>query len=144
VNWSILIVDDSAAFRSQLRVAFEAKGARVLEAENGQEGIWRARSTTIDLILADVHMPVMDGLDMIRELRRTREHATTPIFVLTSDGADMRLAEGQRAGANAWMVKPVNVELLWKAIERELFGRQPGAFASVSADSKPHAHHPKK
>ena len=78
----------------------------------------------------------MDGLDLIRELRKTRQHATTPIFVLTSDAADMRLAEGQRAGANAWMVKPVNVELLWKAIERELFGKQPSGSVNVSAESK--------
>ena len=144
MNPSILVVDDSAAIRSQLRVAFEAKGARVLEAENGQEGVWRARSTAIDLILVDVHMPVMDGLDLIRELRKTRQHATTPIFVLTSDAADMRLAEGQRAGANAWMVKPVNVELLWKAIERELFGKQPSGSVNVSAESKQQAPNHKK
>ena len=120
---SILVVDDSAAIRAQLRTALEAKGAKVIEAENGREGLWRARSEAIDLILVDVHMPVMDGLDMIRELRNTPEYATTPIFVLTSDAADLRVTEGRKAGANAWVVKPINVDSLWKAAERELFGR---------------------
>ena len=122
MNRTILVVDDSAAIRSQLRGAFEAKGAKVIEGENGQEGLWRARTTTVDLIVVDVHMPVMDGLEMIREVRKLPEYAKTPIFVLTSDAADARALEGKKAGANAWIIKPVNVELLWKAVEKKLFG----------------------
>ncbi len=123
MTWSILVVDDSVAARAQLRAAFEAKGARVIEAENGREGLWRARTEQVDVIFSDVHMPVMDGLHMIEELRKERAHATTPIFVLTSDTHAARAAEGRKAGANAWIVKPINPELLWKAVERALFGK---------------------
>jgi two-component system chemotaxis response regulator CheY len=133
MSWSILIVDDSAAARAQLRIAFEAKGARVIEAENGREGLWRARSEKIDLIFSDVHMPVMDGLQMIQELRKHPEFATVLIFVLTADGAGTRAAEGKKAGADAWIIKPIDSELLWKAIERALFGRQSCAHAKVPA-----------
>ena len=120
--WSILIVDDSSVARAQLRPTFEAKGAQVIEAENGREGLWRARAKAIDLIITDIHMPVMDGLEMIRELRQETQYALTPIFVLTSDAAANRALEGKKAGANAWIVKPVNPDLLWKAIQKALFG----------------------
>jgi two-component system, chemotaxis family, chemotaxis protein CheY len=123
MTWSILIVDDSALIRSQLRAALEAKGARVVEAENGSEGLWRAREKLVDLIVADIHMPVMDGIRMVEELRKLPEYTNTPIFILTSDAASSRAEEGKRAGANAWILKPVKPELLWKAIEKALFGR---------------------
>jgi two-component system, chemotaxis family, chemotaxis protein CheY len=121
--WSILIVDDSSLVRSQLRAALEAKGAHVVEAENGSEGLWRAREKLVDLIIADIHMPVMDGIRMVEELRKLPEYATTPIFILTSDAATSRAEEGKKAGANAWILKPVKTELMWKAIEKALFGR---------------------
>ncbi len=121
--WSILIVDDSSLVRSQLRAALEAKGAHVVEAENGSEGLWRARENLVDLVVADIHMPVMDGIKMVEELRKIREYAATPIFILTSDAASSRAEEGKKAGANAWILKPVKPDLLWKAIEKALFGR---------------------
>jgi len=121
--WTILIVDDSSLVRSQLRATLEAKGARVIEAENGTEGLWRARENLVDLVIADIHMPVMDGIRMVEELRKLEEYATTPIFILTSDAASSRAEEGKKAGANAWILKPVKNEMLWKAIEKALFGR---------------------
>ena len=133
MSWSILVVDDSAASRSQLRATFEAKGARVIEAENGREGLWRARAENVDLIFSDIHMPIMDGLQMIQELRKQPQYANTPIFVMTSDAAGSRAAEGKKAGANAWIIKPANPELLWKAVEKALFGWHPWGAAMCAA-----------
>lgn len=129
MSWSILIVDDSYFIRSQLRATFEAKGATVIEAENGSEGLWRAREHAVDLMVVDVHMPVMDGLRMIQEVRKLREHAHTPIFVLTTDAAGSRADEGKKVGATAWMLKPLNPELLWKGIEKVLLRAAPDAPA---------------
>jgi two-component system chemotaxis response regulator CheY len=137
VTWSILIVDDSSLVRSQLRAALEAKGARVVEAENGSEGLWRARENLVDLVVADIHMPVMDGIRMVEELRKIPEYATTPIFILTSDAASSRAEEGKKAGANAWILKPVKTELLWKAIEKALFGRASSAPSIQAAAASP-------
>ncbi len=123
MSWCILIVDDSALVRSQLRMALEAKGARIVEAENGNEALWRARESSIDLVIADIHMPVMDGIRLVEELRKVPDHQSTPIFILTSDAATTRAEEGKRAGANAWILKPVKPDLLWKAIEKALQGR---------------------
>lgn len=135
--WSILIVDDSSLIRSQLRAALEAKGARVVDAENGSEGLWRARENLVDLVVTDIHMPVMDGIKMVEELRKIAEYATTPIFVLTSDAASSRAEEGKKAGANAWILKPVKADLLWKAIEKALFGRTSSRPALQAADVVP-------
>jgi len=120
---SILLVDDSIVARAQVRAALDGKGARVIEAENGREGLMRARSTTVDLILTDVHMPQLDGLSMIVELRKLPQYATTPIFVLTSDAASFRIEEGKKIGVSAWIIKPVHPEHLWKAVDKALFGK---------------------
>jgi two-component system chemotaxis response regulator CheY len=132
MTWLILLVDDSATARSQCRTACEARGAKIIEAADGREGLWRAREQLVDLIITDVHMPVTDGLQMIQELRRQPEYAATPIFALTSDAAASRAAEGMRAGASAWIVKPISPELLWKAVEKALFGKTPRALTSVA------------
>jgi two-component system chemotaxis response regulator CheY len=117
-----LVVDDSHFVRSQLRTLFEAKGARVTEAENGSEGLWRAREHAFDLIIVDVHMPVMDGIRMIQGVRKLPAHTTTPIFVLTTDAAGARAREGRHAGATAWLLKPFNPDLLWAGVQKALRG----------------------
>ena len=123
MSWLILVVDDSLTTRALLRTALEAQGARVIEAENGRDGLWRARSEQVDLVVCDIHMPVMNGLEMIQELRKLPEYRTTPVFVLTSDATLSRAAEGKKAGADAWVVKPVNPASLWKAVLKAL-GKQ--------------------
>jgi len=133
MSWSILIVDDSGLLRSQLRGLLEVKGARVTEAQDGNEGLWRARENLFDLVLTDIHMPRMDGVRMIEELRKLPQYAVTPIFVLTSDASSLRAQDGKRAGANAWILKPLLPELLWEAIEKALSGP---ASKSLSANPK--------
>jgi two-component system chemotaxis response regulator CheY len=111
------MVDDSSTSRRQLRLALERVGIQVAEASEGVEGLWRARqSQPFDLVLTDIHMPTMDGLEFIRELRKSPGYEATPIYVLTSDGSRDRLAEGRAAGATAWVIKPPNVPLLVDAI----------------------------
>ena len=133
MTWLILVVDDSANARLLLRLAFEAKGAKVIEAQNGREGLWLAGTQRIDLIFSDLRMPVMGGLQMILELRKLPEHAKTPIFVLTSDTDVSRAEEGKRAGANAWIIKSTAPDALWKVVEKALLGRQ----ASLLTETAP-------
>jgi DNA-binding NarL/FixJ family response regulator len=82
-------------------------------------------------------MPVMDGIRMVEELRKLPEYVTTPIFILTSDAASSRAEEGKKAGANAWILKPVKTDLLWKAIEKALFGRASSLPAIQAAGVAP-------
>jgi two-component system, chemotaxis family, chemotaxis protein CheY len=112
----VLTVDDSSVSRRQVRQALEAVGVYVCEAAEGVEALWRARQQTFDLIVTDIHMPAMDGLQLIRELRKSPGYERTPVYVLTSDGSRERLAEGRAAGATAWIVKPANIGLLVSAV----------------------------
>lgn len=136
MNWTILVVDDSQMVRAQLRSALEAKGVRVLEAENGSEALWRVREHDVDLIVTDVHMPVMDGVRMIQELRKLPAHARTPIFVLTSDASSARVQDGKLAGASAWMIKPVNTDMLWKAVEKAVLRIAPNLVPNETKASQ--------
>ncbi|HVZ32612.1 MAG TPA: response regulator [Polyangiaceae bacterium] len=119
----VLMVDDSATSRRQLKLALEKAGISVTEASEGVEGLWRARELAFDLVLTDIHMPTMDGLEFIRELRKNPVYRDTPVYVLTSDGSRDRLAEGRAAGATAWVLKPPNVQLLVDAVQKAIAKR---------------------
>lgn len=108
----ILIVEDSAASREVLCSALRQAGFYTAEATEGSEGLWRARTQTFDAVLTDIHMPTMDGLEFIRQLRRLQGYEKTPVFVLTSDVSRSRFAEGRELGATAWLVKPPNLVAL--------------------------------
>lgn len=123
-NARVLVVDDSSVARRQLREALEAVGISVSEASEGVEALWRARQQPYDLIITDIHMPAMDGLQLLRELRKLPGNERTPVYVLTSDGSRERLAEGRAAGATAWIVKPANIPMLVKAVLNAL-GKRP-------------------
>lgn len=112
----ILLVDDSAAARLQVRKSLMGAGMRVSEASEGQEALHKAETNTFDLIVTDMHMPTMDGLVFIRKLRALPKYQRVPVLVLTSDYSKERLKEGREAGATGWLVKPPKVETLVQTI----------------------------
>jgi two-component system, chemotaxis family, chemotaxis protein CheY len=117
----VLLVDDSAPFRRQVGGALEASGLSVVEATEGVEAMWRARSEGVfDLVLLDIHMPNMDGLTFIRELRKLTGYSHVPIVVVTSDGSRERRLEGRGAGATAWLLKPPDLPGLINAVHASL------------------------
>jgi two-component system chemotaxis response regulator CheY len=121
---SILVVDDSAAVRRQLRDALEADGFAVVEAENGVKGLEVATETPVNLMIVDVNMPIMDGLEMIGKVRDVPRHKATPIFVLTTESGGDAAKRGKSVGATAWIVKPVKPDVLIKGI-RTVLGPRP-------------------
>jgi two-component system chemotaxis response regulator CheY len=122
---SILVVDDSAAVRRQLRDALEADGFAVVEAENGATGLEVATETAVNLMIVDVNMPIMDGIEMIGRVRELPRHRTTPIFVLTTESGADAAKRGKGVGATAWIVKPVKPDVLIKGIRSVLGPRPP-------------------
>lgn len=114
----ILVVDDSPAVRDQMRRFLEHNGFEVHEAENGQVGLDKAERLNPDLILTDLNMPVMGGLEMLRILQE-RGH-TSAIFVLTTEASKSVLEQAKRDGANAWMRKPFHPQALLAGIRSVL------------------------
>jgi len=116
----ILIVDDSNSMRSIIRSALVDGGLDVIEAVNGQDALAVLDRQAVDVIITDVNMPVMDGLTLVREIRRRPANGRTPVLVLTTEcDAEMKLA-GKAAGATGWIVKPFNPQQLRQVIAKVL------------------------
>lgn len=114
----ILIVDDSATVRHQLRSFLVSQGFEVIEADSGNAGLSQAQGRPFDLIICDVNMPGMSGIDMVALVRKLPAHGATPIFMLTTESAADVTKRGKDAGATAWMVKPFRPEILLKGIQK--------------------------
>ena len=111
---TVLVVDDDQGIRDSLRMAFTYEGYDVVTAVNGAEGLDRIGEDEVDLVVADVMMPVVDGLSMCRVLRRGGDR--TPILVLTAKAAVRERVDGLDAGADDYLVKPFDLdELLARA-----------------------------
>ncbi len=116
---SILVVDDSATVRQQVNMFLTSQGFSVTEACDGADGLAKAKAARPDLIIADVNMPIMNGIEMIAALRKVPGLTTTPIFVLTTASGD-RVAEGKKVGATAWIIKPFKPDTLLMGIKKAL------------------------
>jgi len=113
----LLIVDDSTMLRDMLNYALNEGGYNdVTEGVDGVDGLNKAKGASFDLIITDVNMPNMDGLTLIKELRKLPEYAKKPILVLTTERSDEMKAKGKEAGATGWIVKPFVPDQLLKAV----------------------------
>jgi two-component system chemotaxis response regulator CheY len=119
---SILTVDDSPSLRMAIRIALTGAGYSVAEAGDGSEGLEKALATPFDMIVTDLNMPVMDGLTMIRELRKSPSMSGVPIIFLTTESDDAMKQQAKAAGATGWLVKPFVADQLVK-IARKVLGR---------------------
>ena len=119
---SILIVDDSTSIRVAIRMALTGAGYTVSEAADGAQGLSKASGSRFDMIITDLNMPNMDGLTMIRELRKSPDQCGTPIIFLTTESDDSMKQQAKAAGATGWLVKPFVPEQLIK-VSRKVLGR---------------------
>ncbi len=117
----VLVVDDSAAIRQSVSYILSQAGYDVAEAEDGNIGERRLDDGPFDLVLTDVNMPNMDGIELVRRVRAHSEHRFTPIVVLTTESQDSKMAEGKEAGATGWIVKPFDADKLLGVV-RKLVG----------------------
>ena len=116
----ILAVDDSVSMRGMVAFTLRGAGHEVTEAEDGQLALDAARGSTFDLVLADVNMPVMDGIAMVRELRTMAQYQGVPILMLTTESHADKKMEGKAAGATGWLVKPFDPDQLLATVKRVL------------------------
>jgi len=117
---SVLVVDDSPTIRGFARLILRALDVTVVEAEDGAKALAAARATPPPLVLADVNMPVMDGLSLTRELRKDRALKDIPVLLLTGEKSDELQRQGLAAGANALLTKPLQAAELQAAVRRWL------------------------
>ncbi len=116
----VLIVDDSVTVRQMLSFTLREAQFEVLEAEHGQQGLERLDGQSVDLIITDLNMPVMDGINFIRGARSLPATRYVPILMLTTESQPEKKMEGKTAGATGWIVKPFDPPKLLKVIAKVL------------------------
>ena len=118
--------------RRNIALLLEMEGFEVVTAENGREGVAKARETRPDVVICDVMMPELDGYGVIQALRADKETATTPFIFLTAKGDKADLRIGMNFGADDYLTKPVIREDLLAAINARL-ARAEAVQAKVQA-----------
>jgi len=107
----ILVVDDNIDTRELVHLHLSTEGFSVVVASDGREGIYLASAEQPDLIITDISMPGLDGIEMVKQLRTHSELTAVPILVLTAMGKE-EIDEAIRAGANRAMNKPILLDAL--------------------------------
>ena len=118
----ILLVDDSKTVRNLVAFIMKKEGFRVTTAEDGLDGLEKLYSADhVDLIITDINMPRMDGFTFIKSVREQDSFRNVPIVVLSTEGKEKDIQHGMSLGANLYMVKPAQPEMMVKNI-RMLLG----------------------
>jgi len=116
----ILAVDDSKSMRQMVSMSLKSAGHDVTEAEDGKVALDIAQKQTFDLVVTDINMPNMNGIELIQALRGQANYKFTPILCLTTESSGDMKTKGKEAGATGWIVKPFSPEKLLSVINRVL------------------------
>jgi len=109
---TVLTIDDSKAIRDMVGLTLRGAGYKVIEAANGAEGLQQLRSEPVALVIVDLNMPVMNGIEFIRAARKDIKGMGIPIVMLTTETKAELRAEGKAAGATGWLNKPFDADML--------------------------------
>lgn len=114
----LVVVEDSDSVREAVVFALRKSGFEVLTATNGLEATFIFNGEKIDLLLTDYHMPVMNGLELIKWVREKEQYRHMPVLVLTTESQRDVILQAKNAGATGWIHKPFAVEKLIQTIRR--------------------------
>lgn len=122
----VLIIDDSSATRAYIRAALEAETELdVTEASSGFDALRILPRSQFDLLLVDINMPNINGLELISFIRRSETHRETPLMIISTEASERDRQRAMELGANAYLAKPFTAEALIAAV-RELQALAPG------------------
>ena len=115
---TIMIVDDSSSVRTVVKATLMSAGYSVIEGVDGKDGISKLTGQKVHLIISDVNMPNMNGIEMVKEIKQMPDYKFTPICMLTTESEQSKMDEGKAAGAKAWIVKPFQPPKLLDAVSK--------------------------
>ena len=122
MSLNVLIVDDSSVMRSMILKTLQMAGVdlgQVLNAANGQEALVLLENNWVDLALVDINMPVMNGEELIEQIRQRPEIADLPVIVISTEGSETRIERLHQKGA-AFVHKPFTPEMIEQIVQRVL------------------------
>jgi two-component system chemotaxis response regulator CheY len=117
---AILIVDDSPSMRRMVSFTLKEAGHQVSEAEDGRGALDAAAQVAVDLVVSDMNMPGMSGIELVGALRELPAFGRKPILMLTTETSDEAKRQAQAAGADGWIIKPFNPERLVAVVDKVL------------------------
>ncbi|MBU0479580.1 MAG: response regulator [Proteobacteria bacterium] len=115
---TIMTVDDSASVRQMVNFTLSGAGYGVIEAEHGKDALAKLKAATVNMIITDLNMPEMDGIELVRAVRNDPALKFMPIVLLTTESQDTKKQEGKQAGATGWIVKPFKPEQLLGVVKK--------------------------
>ena len=115
---TIMTVDDSASLRQMVSFVLRSGGYEVVEAVNGLDAFSKLKGHELHLILTDINMPEMDGLEFTRQLRAIPEYKFVPVVLLTTESHPEKKQQGKAAGATGWIVKPFSPDQLLAVVKK--------------------------
>lgn len=116
----IMIVDDVTAIRQIVNKVFQDVGYQVTEAARGEEALDLAKIKRVHLVITDVEMPGMSGLELIKALRELKTYKTIPILILARDASDENIKKAAALGASGFIEKPFTPERLLSVVNQVL------------------------
>ena len=119
-NKTILFVDDSVSIRMLVKMILEDAGYNVMIGEDGLDALSYLDGQTIDLVVTDLHMPRMNGMELIKEIRKQQNYRFVPILFLTTETKPELKKEAKAAGATGWITKPFDKEKFLQVIKKIL------------------------
>ena len=117
---TIMTVDDSASIRQLLRFALTDAGYNVVEASDGQNALEQLKEVLVQMVITDLNMPNLDGIELIKAIRVLKDCKFIPIIMLTTESQMVKVQEGKNAGATGWIVKPFDPEHLVAVVKKIL------------------------
>lgn len=111
-------MDDSPTVRQQVGLILKQSGYGIIEADDGRAGLLMLARSGISMVICDINMPRMNGLEMLDILRKNPRYATIPVIMLTSERHPSLVERAKNAGANGWITKPFNAEALLAAVTK--------------------------
>lgn len=114
----VMIVDDSESLREVTNIALSSAGYEVLEACDGKDALKKLDGKKINLIISDVNMPNMDGITLVKEIKKISAYKFTPIIMMTTVTDGEVKESGRQAGVKAWIVKPFQPTKMLQAVEK--------------------------
>ncbi|MBI5893035.1 MAG: response regulator [Deltaproteobacteria bacterium] len=115
---TVLIVDDSTSMRQMVSFTLKDAGYEVVGAVHGKDGLAKLNDAKASMVITDLNMPEMDGIEFIKQVRSNAAFKFTPIVMLTTESQETKKQEGKQAGASGWIVKPFTPEQLIDIVKK--------------------------
>lgn len=116
----IMSADDSPSMRQMVSFTLKEAGYEVVEACDGRDALEKLKTEKIDMLITDLNMPKMDGIELIRQVRQMPAYKFIPVIMLTTESDENKKSAGKAAGATGWLVKPFNPAQLTAVIKKVL------------------------